>query len=1184
LYGKRSPKAAWKQYEGYDPEKKLIELRGWASWTLDRCNVTRGVGCPCLITNIAQNNPLPCDAGYKCVKMQGVQPWDIFDLGRLQYSVQATCERCSPYELCTKGTMGASVKTCPPGYDCSNNLYRQVDRGMWSDGFDGGLCGITTLLNQSVYVSEQVFDKVRGGRTPLTGTYCPQGSVNPFGLCPQGFYCPNESVALPCGRGMMCKEGSVQPRWCDRLGVCNGESQVWHIGASLWALFVLGLCIGGLVLRYKQSAFWNVCLTMTKKAKTNTATGYEGVLSVAQVEKYRFLIKNYKNDDGLLRAPVLPKNFNHEGVVTAESITRSRQLVELTLLGLEVKVGDRPILYPNSATFKCCGVNAIMGASGCGKSTLLTALMGKVRQGQDGKLIMKTLLGIEDCEKGGQSDVDVHRVDLGSGEVNNNVQQLRSFVPQDDIVCGDLTVRENIAFSMLLNVHHTGNMHLDSTVDWVMEQLQIKHIQNSIVGTVERRGISGGQRKRVSIGMGIACLPSLLLLDEPTSGLDATTSEALINVLGGLTRAGITVVCVLHQPRYECWMLLDQVLLLSKYGTLFFGSPTLAIMYFTRALNLSVNINENPADAIMDIISTHEKDFVRSWIDTGFSWCKDVNDRHPHLHAALNLDVFFESSTKRSAEYLVLYNGLELKSENDIVTPKDIRDFIKHKIGMRSGLSMQQLTSWFDYISDRWGDGNVVLYRDLAIALQDITLTVKLQGKHENIIDKAGIINSVQHGSGTSLKVITLVRRFISTLRKKVHAHNPQNQWLASQPSKSSKTHMHDKGFINEVVYFVLLLKAMGRIHPLLGLSDSINKIKNDSIVPVLSEAQIHERRIPAVEHPALRMVWYIWVLLRRKLLSIWRSAWSVQLIMPLIAAIIVGMIHGSSWGARDLPGNLTMAASCLGVLSAVTHIRTFALDRLVMRRDEMTFAYLIAYGLSDLLWINLVLPLSFGIPYWLLIAPYSTFDKWWITWIGVSWWTSGVVYIIGVLPLALHWLNIVAAFIAVIFGAFINGLNRNVPQWLNNLSYAKWATETLMITEFQTGYVDIRLQDDPHYSISIVAGVLGKLGFCKAVVSKTASVYDLFITLLETSNPWKACKTHLWVLFVIGTVGRCLAAVLLLSIENWEHIKLWISSVHKLLHKKKAVSRRRRRSSVETNELWMSPYHTGAPRSHTHT
>jgi ABC-type multidrug transport system ATPase subunit len=1133
----------------------MIELRGWASWNTDRCNVSRGVGCPCLIAN--QNNSLPCDAGYKCIKLQNVQEWDIFDLGKLQFSVQAMCERCSPQEICERGTIGGSVKHCPPGYNCSNSLYKQVDNGQWSDGVNGGVCGISTLLDQTAYVAEKVFTKIN----VLTGTYCPQGSVNPFSLCPQGYYCPNESISIPCGKGMLCKEGSVHPRMCDRLGICNGASQTWHIGVLLWGLFVFGLCLTGLFLQSKLSLPY----------RTNTLKS-DGVLTNSQVDKYNSMIKTFKvENDALLRAPTLTHNFHQDAIATAESVIRTRQLTELTLLNLQVKVGERTILHPNSVTFKCCGVNAIMGASGCGKSTLLYALMGKIRQGQSGKLIMKTLLGTydDDCEQGSQIDVDVHDVDLGSGEVNSSVLQLRAFVPQDDIVCGELTVRENIAFSMLLNVHHTGNMHLNSTVDWVMTQLQIKHIQNSIVGTVERRGISGGQRKRVSIGMGMACLPSLLLLDEPTSGLDATTSEALLNVLCGITRSGITVVSVLHQPRYECWMLLDQLLLLSKYGTLFFGSPTLAIMYFTRALSLSVNINENPADAIMDVISTREKDFTRSWVETGFTWCKIVNDMHPHLHAALNLDVFFEASTKRSTEYRVLYNGLELMSENDIVTPKDIREFVKHKFGMRSGLSIHQLSSWFQYISNRWGDGSVVTFRHLAIALQDITLTIKLQGKHENIIDKVDIINSLHNSSDISLKAIILARKFINNCRKRIQARNDKCQ----SDNSNSKTHLNDKKFIDEVIYFVLLLKAMGKVHPLLGVS-------NCSILPVVPENLNKERRIPVIEDPVLKLCWYIWVLLRRKLVSIWRSAWSVQVIMPFIAAVIVGKIHGSSWSAKDLSGNLTMAASCLGVLSAVTHIRTFALDRLVMMRDEMTLAYLVAYGVADFLWIGLVLPIVFGLPYWLLIAPYSGFEKWWIVWIGVCWWTSGVVYVIGVLPLALHWLNIMAAFIAVIFGAFINGLNSNVPQWLNDLSYAKWATESLLISEFQTGTIELKIQDNSHYSISTVAAVLGKHGFCKTVVGKTASVYDLLLTLLRTSNPWKGCITHLWILFLIGTIGRCVAALLLLCIENSEQIKLWLSSLQKKAYKKNVPfsTKSRRLSVVEANALWLSTYPIGVP------
>jgi ABC-type multidrug transport system ATPase subunit len=1165
-----TPREAWTLYEGVDPIPKMIALRGWADWGVDRCNnITRELGCPCLITYNVSQNVLPCNPGFKCVSLRGVQSWDAFSLGNVIYSVQATCERCGRYEICPRGTIIS--QTCSPGYDCNGDGFSSnpVNPGYWSDGFGGGKCGMHTLLNTTVTFSSKVFDSVRGGWAPLTGTFCPSGTISPFGLCPRGYYCPNETLALLCGKEMICKEGSIQPRKCSALAVCNGQTQVWHIGALLWALGVVGFCVIGLFIQFKLQNQ----ISKPSDVKRRSSTGNEGVLTTAQYEKYRHYIKTFRSGgEAVRRPPALPKSFQQETNVTAESIIRSRQLTELTILGLEVKVDKRTILYPNSVTFQPCGVNAIMGASGCGKSTLLTALMGRVRQGQSGKLIMKTLSEVDDCESA-TTGCDVHTVDLGSGEVDIAVQQLRSFVPQDDIVCGELTVHENIAFSMLLNVHQTGNMHLSSTVDWVMEQLQISHIAHNIVGTIERRGISGGQRKRVSIGMGMACLPSLLLLDEPTSGLDATTSEALMNVFGNLTRTGITVVCVLHQPRYECWMLLDQVLLLSKYGTLFFGSPTLAILYFTRSLNLKVNINENPADAIMDIISTHEKDYVQTWADNGFIWCKDVSESHPYLHVALNQDVFFEATTKRSGEYNVLFHGLDMASDDAVVTPKDIRDFIKYKLGMRAGFSIQQLNLWFEYISERWGDKTgQVKFKDLALALQDNTLTVKLKGKYENIIDKVSLVNSVHQNSATSLKVIFLVRKFISNCKKKLNK-NSQHPWVASQRSAKQLNSSHDKAFINEVCYFVLLLRALAKTHPHLGVSESTNKLCA-RIIPAATEGG----RIPAITSSALRMLWYIWVLIRRKFLCIWRSAWSVQLIMPLIAAIIVGMIHGSSWRARDLPSNITMAASCLGVLSAVTHIRTFALDRLMMRRDEITFAYLIAYGTADLLWITIVLPLVFGIPYWLLVLPYSGWGMWWVTWIGVAWWTSGIVYIVGVLPLALHWLNIIAAFIAVIFGAFINGLNSNVPEWLNDLSYAKWATESILITEFQTGKVNIRIQDDPHYSISTVAGVLGRLGFCKSVIGKDINIYKLLQQLIESENPWNSCKTHIWVLFLIGTVGRIIAAILLLCIENSEHLKLWVETLRRLLYKKTAVKRTKRRRSVDTNDLLMSTYHLGKP------
>ena len=86
-------------------------------------------------------------------------------------------------------------------------------------------------------------------------------------------------------------------------------------------------------------------------------------------------------------------------------------------------------------------------------------------------------------------------------------------------------------------------------VERVIEFLGLQSVRNSVVGTVEKRGISGGQRKRVNVGLEMVMEPSLLILDEPTSGLDSSSSSLLLKALRREAAEGVNVCMVLHQPR-----------------------------------------------------------------------------------------------------------------------------------------------------------------------------------------------------------------------------------------------------------------------------------------------------------------------------------------------------------------------------------------------------------------------------------------------------------------------------------------------------------------------------------------------------------------------------------------------------------------------------------------------------------
>jgi len=248
---------------------------------------------------------------------------------------------------------------------------------------------------------------------------------------------------------------------------------------------------------------------------------------------------------------------------------------------LELPSGEK-ILDGVSGEFKAGKMCAIMGPSGAGKTSLMNVLCGKASYGNATGSVRFN--GVE-------GDYEEYKTVMG-------------FVPQEDIVHEGLTVGEQIRFSAdLRNPVETSRQRRKLITEDVLNVMQLGHIQNSIVGGLEKRGISGGQRKRVSIGLELAADPMMLFLDEPTSGLDAASSLSIVHSLKKMGQLGTTSVMVVHQPRYSLFCLFDDVLLLGKGGrTVYRGSATGAKPYFER-LGFVASHADSPADWIMDVIA-----------------------------------------------------------------------------------------------------------------------------------------------------------------------------------------------------------------------------------------------------------------------------------------------------------------------------------------------------------------------------------------------------------------------------------------------------------------------------------------------------------------------------------------------------------------------------------------------------
>lgn len=213
---------------------------------------------------------------------------------------------------------------------------------------------------------------------------------------------------------------------------------------------------------------------------------------------------------------------------------------------------------------------ALMGASGAGKSTLLHVLNGSEKPSGGQVLI---------------NDIDIH-------QAPDKIEGVIGFVPQDDLIIEDLTVYQNLYFAAKLCFSQKNEEEIDLLVMKVLEDLGLAEIKDLKVGSPLRKTISGGQRKRLNIGLELLREPAVLFCDEPTSGLSSRDSENIIDLLKELSLKGKLVFAVIHQPSSDIFKMFDKLLILDTGGyQIYYGNPVDAIVYFKKSINL-VNSDE----------------------------------------------------------------------------------------------------------------------------------------------------------------------------------------------------------------------------------------------------------------------------------------------------------------------------------------------------------------------------------------------------------------------------------------------------------------------------------------------------------------------------------------------------------------------------------------------------------------
>ena len=203
----------------------------------------------------------------------------------------------------------------------------------------------------------------------------------------------------------------------------------------------------------------------------------------------------------------------------------------------------------------------VMGASGCGKSTLLRALSGQFQPTQ-GEVLFNNLSLYANHE---------------------SLRKYVTYIPQYDAFDEHLTIEENLNFAAAIRAPHLGRRERLRRIDGKLAELGLNERRASVVGSATQKILSGGERKRLNIGLDMVGSADIYLFDEPTSGLSSKDSEHIMEIIRDMSHNKIVLVTI-HQPTSRIFQMFHKAIVLDRGGKLvFFGTPLETLKYFAEA-------------------------------------------------------------------------------------------------------------------------------------------------------------------------------------------------------------------------------------------------------------------------------------------------------------------------------------------------------------------------------------------------------------------------------------------------------------------------------------------------------------------------------------------------------------------------------------------------------------------------
>lgn len=319
-------------------------------------------------------------------------------------------------------------------------------------------------------------------------------------------------------------------------------------------------------------------------------------------------------------------------------------------------------------------IMGILGNSGSGKTTLLDAIAGRI--GNSGNLL---------------GDIFVN----GRKLKTEQFQDCFSYVLQSDNLLSYLTVEETLTYTAQLALRKHSAEAIRKKVTAVMAELSLGHVAQSVIGGRIFPGISGGERRRVSIASQLLKDPKVILLDEPTTGLDSMTANQIVMLLAELARRDRIVIVTIHQPRSELFRIFNRIAIMSRGELVFCGQPEEMVDFFSSC-GYECPEYCNPFDIYVDLTSVDTRCSERE--AATYSRMHDITSAYQNSEIFKSMLGRIEQSCQGVDKPMIPFKSKESPnclSKLNVLLRRTVRNVSRDRMGILMRLSQNLIYGLF---------------------------------------------------------------------------------------------------------------------------------------------------------------------------------------------------------------------------------------------------------------------------------------------------------------------------------------------------------------------------------------------------------------------------------------------------------------------------------------------------------